>query len=176
MMSWHGCRISVLVLTCAVSICACDNIQWHASTQSGQTRSSTYAKANRQGGESCTIDGDCASLNCTAGRCVERSACGDGYQICNGKCAFLGYSDRTMFSNPQHCGGCGHACNDGEVCFGSQCQGCARTQTMCSMDEPNGSGVILFCADLTQDDGNCGKCGHVCPAKAPSCIHGHCEP
>lgn len=53
-----------------------------------------------------------------------------------------------------HCGGCGVACGDGEVCDAGSCVGCPAGTDVCA------SG----CVDTATDVFNCGSCGAVCAA------------
>jgi len=66
-------------------------------------------------------------------------------------------------ASADHCGACGAACADGEVCHDSACA--------CS-----GAGLLEcggHCIDSSRSKENCGACGHICEAR---CVRGECDP
>jgi len=65
---------------------------------------------------------------------------------CNGTCT-------DVSSDVSHCGGCGSACESGQLCQGGSCV-CQSGQTECSGR----------CVDVTASADNCGSCGIVCVA------------
>jgi hypothetical protein len=68
-------------------------------------------------------------------------------------------------SDPAHCGGCGVACAQGQVCAGGRCDNaCPEGQFRC--DDR--------CVPLAIDRANCGACGNACPA-GRVCSQGRCE-
>jgi hypothetical protein len=82
-----------------------------------------------------------------------------------------------------NCGMCGNKCPDGQKCALNpyqfpECM-CPQGQTFCgSCDYPDGV-CRGACADLVNDDENCGACGARCPAEGPrsvqACVYGKCE-
>jgi len=77
---------------------------------------------------------------------------------CDGACA-------DPMSDPRHCGGCGIACGDGEVCDGGSCViACPRGQAAC-----DGA-----CVNLAESEDHCGACGNACGA-GETCIDGACS-
>jgi hypothetical protein len=85
---------------------------------------------------------------------------------CDGACVDLRV-------DPAHCGACGHACAEGELCSAGACAlECAAPLVACA--EENGA----RCASLAADPRHCGACGGPCPAGTvcsaatclPSCL------
>ena len=73
-------------------------------------------------------------------------------------------------SSNQHCGGCGQACGQNQVCSDGMCTFmCRSTQTECM-----GAGGERTCADLQSDRMNCGACGNAC-MDGYGCIAGRCR-
>lgn len=65
---------------------------------------------------------------------------------------------------PSHCGDCGQACPNDEVCYASSC----------TADCPSGLAVCAgTCADFASNPLHCGECGSACPAGA-LCVEGAC--
>lgn len=85
-------------------------------------------------------------------------SCGLGSLLCDGTCT-------DVASDPRHCGACGHACAEGELCAYEQCF---------SGDCPSG---LRFCGgvceDVTTSPKNCGHCG--LPCASGICLNGACE-
>lgn len=110
-----------------------------------------------------------AGQACALGKCA--TACPNGDNICkggNGKSSCVNV--RTDNTN---CGACGKSCTTGQVCFNSQCTstcGDAKTgQSVCGAD-----GGAPYCANLKNDNANCGKCGVSCPS-SQVCSNGACS-
>ncbi len=67
-------------------------------------------------------------------------------------------------SDPSHCGACGTACEEGEVCSLGSCEAsCAAPRTDCSG----------ACLDTAADDAHCGGCGQACE-EGTVCADGVC--
>jgi hypothetical protein len=96
---------------------------------------------------------------CVNGECTVVCNSTD-WQDCNGRvddgCETL------VKGNPEHCGGCGIKCAEGEPCVplttGQSKCGCPAGKTYCPA-----SGE---CKNLQGDDDNCGACGTKCPSAA----------
>lgn len=86
--------------------------------------------------------------------------CAQGLTACGGGCV-------NTQSSPEHCGGCGRACGENQVCASGSCSGagCPPGQTQCD----------AACADLNDDAAHCGMCGRACAA-GQSCQAGQCTP
>ncbi len=75
-------------------------------------------------------------------------------------------------TDSNHCGSCGHACSDNQVCIDQKCEDIkdgngqkpACTDTVC-----DGA-----CVDIKTDSKHCGDCSHAC-SEGQSCIEGVCE-
>ena len=71
---------------------------------------------------------------------------------------------QSYLTDPLNCGGCGHACSEGEVCDEGACTPvCPGNELICG-DQ---------CVDLESDPENCGACGNVCPENT-RCKKGEC--
>lgn len=84
--------------------------------------------------------------------------CSEGLALCEGGC-------HDTSHDPEHCGGCGVVCGEGEVCFDGVC------------DAPCGTGLSLCgntCVDVEDDPEHCGACGAECPEGA-ACEGGACH-
>ncbi len=92
---------------------------------------------------------DHATALCAAAKCV--FACDEFFADCNHS-ADDG-CETYVFDDPKNCGACGHACDDGVICWKNAC-GCPSGFTQCG-DE---------CVQLDSDRNNCGACGNVCQA------------
>ena len=99
-------------------------------------------------GAGCTVNDDC----CRGARCNARNRCacraGAGFSACpvaGGERCFRLQTDRD------HCGACGNACADGELCCGGAC------------------------VDPATDGEHCGGCDRFCPS-APCCEGACCPP
>lgn len=83
--------------------------------------------------------------------------CRSGELLCGATCAALA-------SDPAHCGECGRACAQGEVCSHGACAGaCEADKTACGG----------ACVDTAESNADCGGCGHVCSGGS-SCKKGAC--
>lgn len=91
-----------------------------------------------------------ASLLATA--CSKELVCPEGEVACSGACV-------SLLSDADHCGACGNACGELEVCGAGVC-GCAPGVASCD-------GV---CTDLARDPDHCGACDVACAGTAaPYC-------
>jgi hypothetical protein len=120
--------------------------------------------------------GKCGTL-CPSGQACVKGVCGSdcppGDSVCSiadsgraGKCV----NTKTDNTN---CGLCGKVCKQGEICFGGACSGTCGTaqqgQTGCFTD-----GGSPYCANLKNDNQNCGACGKTC-ASDLVCVSGVCQ-
>lgn len=107
---------------------------------------------------------------CVAGQCG-KAKCVQGYADCNDD---LADGCETKMGTAENCGGCGIACEPGQVCGTekgeSVCQ-CAADLKLCGS----------HCRDLQSDPWNCGACGVVCmesyagsAREIGQCIYGSC--
>lgn len=100
-------------------------------------------------------------LSCDESKCV----CTDGYADCDGDpsdgCEVL------LATSVEHCGACGHACNNG-TCDDGACE-CKKGFIDCDGSPKNGCE-----AEIATDPDNCGTCGHGC--LGGSCKGGRCQP
>jgi len=89
------------------------------------------------------------------------SPCPAGETLCGTECVDLS-------SDVDHCGACGNACEEDEVCFDGSCDSeCGGGLTNCS-----GS-----CVDTDSDEHHCGRCDNECPTPPnaePVCEGGEC--
>ena len=96
---------------------------------------------------------------CRDGRCECR---GDGETDCGGECV-------DIRSEPAHCGECGRACPEGEVCALGECRGdCPDPLVSCGR----------ACVDLQIDPRHCGVCDNAClfDHAIGHCFDGECFP
>ncbi len=113
---------------------------------------------------------------CIDGQC---SHCRDASQT---RCTPIGGDDycTDLLTDPRNCGRCGKDCKNptafqGNYCIEGQCSHCPDASlTRCAP-----VGVSDYCADLSSDPRNCGRCGRDC--KNPTafqgnyCIEGECS-
>lgn len=139
--------------------------------------------------------GRCVSLDSDPEHCGSCDrVCGGDTPLChNGACvpiceAQCGDACPDFQTDPSHCGGCGIACTAGRRCDGGTCVSdeLCPGQVLCDgecRDAPcecdNGEAVCQIapeafeCADLSQDDHNCGDCGIACGPEQ-ECVDGLC--
>ena len=87
--------------------------------------------------EDVTQPDECKPVNC------------DGLMVC-------------LQNDSHHCGSCGHACDDGEICKDSDCV--APPDGTSEPPECTGKMCDGVCVDIETDKNHCGDCGHVCGA------------
>ncbi|MFO0649436.1 MAG: hypothetical protein U0326_24560 [Polyangiales bacterium] len=102
------------------------------------------------------------------------STCATGLTRCmpDGGAAYCA----DLASDMLNCGRCGVPCCEGNRCLTGVCTPfhCTLLTTACAASAVNDAGCIATtCADLTQDDANCGACGHAC-APEESCLDSRC--
>src|SRR5262245_57644534 len=79
------------------------------------------------------------------GKVKDPTACSGSETSCSGACI-------DTRSDPDHCGGCGLACDPGQACMAGQCVlQCNGGTTACSN----------ACVNTASDPANCGGCGNV---------------
>ncbi len=112
-------------------------------------------------GNECDMD---KSDACVGSTCTCRGAfqCNATQQCCPD----LGC--RTITSDRDNCGECGHACETGLTCTDGECL-CGATTCDPGLGCCSGS-----CRDLMNDEANCGTCGNMCNDSAPTCTDGEC--
>lgn len=85
------------------------------------------------------------------------TGCPTGQVECDGACV-------ATASDPAHCGGCGQACGNEQVCSNGTCtDGCTSGQLACDR----------ACVDPSTDPRHCGGCGQGC-ASGQTCRSGQC--
>ncbi len=93
-----------------------------------------------------------------AGTADGDTSCMPGQTRCGEQCV-------TLAADPAHCGQCGQACSDGQVCsLGSCADSCQEPLEAC-----DGS-----CVNGASDPNHCGACNNVCPSQTPMCQAGEC--
>jgi hypothetical protein len=105
-----------------------------------------------------------AGLVCALGRCAVE--CGPNLADCGGRDGGAGAT--PLCTNTQtdrlHCGGCGTACEAGQICVRGACvANCPRGQQSCGG----------HCVDVLSDRANCGGCGIAC-GTGQVCANGLC--
>ncbi|MBI4704383.1 MAG: hypothetical protein HY744_25035 [Deltaproteobacteria bacterium] len=101
------------------------------------------------------------------------SGCPAGLTGCGGQCV-----DTDI--DPSHCGACGQACAEDQVCSAGTCGlGCLGGATRCGdrcvdaqLDPANCGGSK--CVDTQVDAANCGGCGKAC-GQGEACVQGACK-
>lgn len=100
--------------------------------------------------------------------CGDRTACGSGFKCCN-----IGgvVACRSVTSDPNNCGDCGHKCNPGENCVNGECK--------CNNGPPCNPGEACCkdgCRNVMNDPNNCGGCNIICdPVTSDRCVNGQCK-
>lgn len=157
-------RIAIVLL-----LVACEtHLQWHAGARTGS------APASR----SSSSIGGAPAHDDTIVTCD-----GQGEHVCGTTCVMTG--EPRAYGDTHNCGACNKQCAAGSVCYDRVCDTCPSNTTICDnavLVHPgarDGTSYVEYtqvsvCADLSNDDGNCGKCNHAC-SQGLTCIQGHCE-
>ena len=141
------CTMAALVLSTA----GCDDEGNNSNTSQTNTH-----PGDSTGNDPVVIDKEvigCNPSNCSA------TCCGD---VC-----------RDTTSNVKHCGTCGNACSDDEICSDGKCvpDPYLEKNAVCFANEKKCNDV---CTDIYNNDENCGDCGIVC-LEGTYCKNGKCE-
>ena len=114
----------------------------------------------------CSQEADCDDgESCLEGVCVDE---GEGFGFeecaadelrCDGECV-------NIASDPEHCGACFEACQEGDACVEGVCEvaDCADGEELCDGQ----------CVDVTSSEEHCGQCGVSCGGDQ-FCDDGICE-
>ncbi|MEM1008122.1 MAG: MXAN_6577-like cysteine-rich protein, partial [Myxococcota bacterium] len=105
----------------------------------------------------CKTETDCQkNQRCVLGLCLDR--CINDHVRCGDWCVLLE-------QNVKHCGQCGRACAEGEVCTQGTCK---HTSCVLPLRECGGK-----CVSLDNNTKHCGQCSQSC-AEGEVCALGHC--
>lgn len=118
--------------------------------------------------------GECRHRCCTGACDCRGDACTNGECTCNGEAECAGgvgsfccgeAGCRNLAADVEHCGGCGIACAQGEICVaGGECDlgHCECPGAPLGCDEGEDCCPSVGCVDLDHDVHNCGACGNDC--------------
>lgn len=95
-------------------------------------------------------------VGCNAQNCAA-TCCGD---VC-----------RDTTENAAHCGACGHACGDTQICVDSQCVDMSTPASVCGVGEAWCDGE---CVSIVRNPEHCGSCHHTC-GEGFVCEYRSCE-
>jgi hypothetical protein len=111
---------------------------------------------------------------CAGGMCA--SNCVGGQTLCTPDAGQ--YFCASTGTDNANCGSCGNQCDPLQVCAGGVCANtCLSTQVECYPDAGtsiDGGPPQPYCADVKNDNENCGSCGYACPSNLPLCSGGIC--
>ncbi len=111
---------------------------------------------------------------CSAGQCS--TACQPSETLCaaNATDAGSAYCANTL-TDSANCGLCGNQCGQGTLCSNGQCiNPCQPGETLCSTATDTDAGGAPACANLQNDNANCGCCGNAC-SPGQGCRNGRCD-
>lgn len=112
------------------------------------------------------VEGYCQRAETDAGAACgpDQTPVGSGCACTDQELAACGASCVRTNSDPAHCGGCDHACDEGQVCQGGECrERCDGGLTPCEG----------ACVDLQHDRLFCGDCDTRCQGEQV-CVQGSC--
>jgi hypothetical protein len=96
--------------------------------------------------------------SCADSTAPDSDTCLQGQTTCDGACV-------DTYANPEHCGECGNACEEGLVCEAASCVlSCPPDTTECSGE----------CVNPQMNNDHCGGCGLSC-APGYTCQGGSCQ-
>lgn len=142
--------------TCALLLCSVGTLACKGDGGSGAGASSTggggAAETGGSGGTGATSSGGSGG--------EPGVQCGPGTELCGDSCTVTTY-------DPNNCGGCGNACDEGQVCDGGTCAlECSGGATQCGAS----------CVDTNVDPAHCGACDAACDSEQEICSSGACVP
>jgi hypothetical protein len=153
--------LSIMALATTAACGGCDDETGHGANHSdnqdqGANHSANHSAGTNSGTDPGYSDGPVFRNNWDP----EVDGCPSSYQeVCGGTCI-------NTRIDPDHCGGCGVVCGDGEVCSGGVCAtSCLADDTICGRS----------CANLNTDNQHCGQCDNACP-EGQGCNNGSCVP
>ena len=155
----------------ALAACAQGN------TTTGPSCDTTEALCNGQCADLQTDTENCGKCGtqCPAAQACVKGACSTQCPAGNSMCTGDGGGGKclNLKTDNKNCGKCGLACPSGQVCNGGACSGtCGDSksgQVVCGAD-----GGPTYCANLQNDNKNCGACGSPC-ASDQVCVNGSCR-
>ena len=171
------CSTSHVVRACSGGSCesgACDSgfMDCNANKRVDGCEVNISTTSNCGGcGVACSTN-NVPSPNCVAGVCG--GPCASGYTDCNNNRQTDGCETDTA-SSTSNCGGCGIVCSTAHrpvpICQASVCIGnCTAPFADCNFGAQNDACET----NLSNDNANCGTCGHVCSGATPTCSGGAC--
>lgn len=169
---------------CSTGLTRCDGACVNLTTDRancGACGQGCAAGATCQGGNCLTTScpsgqHDCGAKGCR--QCCADSHCGSFQQcdVATGTCACANHTHTCddpyvcwSCCNDEHCRAYGRAPEDGFICTMQHACVC-QSGSICTKSDQSG----YFCADLQNDDENCGECGFNC--QNWTCIAGTCTP
>jgi hypothetical protein len=155
---------------CQSGICGCSADETLCGTGSSQACVVLSSDQNNCGA--------CGNA-CKGGKLCQNSACvcPAGSHICSNSEGGTCVPDNSMSASScgTTCAVCAVPSNGGATCSGTP-PACLQS---CPGDRPKlcGGGSNMWCANTTNDTGNCGSCGHQCSTNhaVPSCSNGNCS-
>lgn len=111
---------------------------------------------------------------CLSGACGVAS-CNIGYGDCDKKAA--NGCEIYLADDINHCGNCGNACTNGQICCNGACVDLNSDHNNCGQCGNTCDGQTCCngkCVDTKTDSYNCNGCGNIC-SSCGSCINGECS-